>query len=120
MNALTNINRSYRKACLGLYLFLITHSALAQRALSIEPAGVDLEENDPVAFGFTVLAYVVNFVVIVLGVLFLVLWIKDLIKNFAEAREDGKWGKVGTTAVGGLVVLLILAWIATFTLSLIE
>ena len=104
---------------LTLWLYC-SSSSWAQKALSINPDGIDLDSDDPAELGRQILTYAVNFVLIVLGVLFLVIWMKELIKNFSDARDDGKWGKVAVTAVGGLVLLILLSWISTFTTDLLS
>ena len=97
---------------------LYAQNTLAQFG-RLDVDGVDTDNEDPVELGYQILQVIGTFLLVLLGFILLVIIIKELIKQVNEARDDGKWGKVAGTALGGFVVILIVAWLSVFAASII-
>jgi len=79
-----------------------------------EIEGVTADAN-PVAVFQGLFNLIVNLVLIVLAVMVVLVVALQVIREVNEARrEDGKWGRAFTTAVGGAAVILFVIYLANF------
>lgn len=106
-----------RGAGIALGAWLYAQAVWAIKVLEFEIEGVDSE--DPVEMAGQLVVVLVTLVVAVLGVAAIVLVIIQLLKQVAEAREDGKWGNVVRTALFGIGLLVFVAWLIALVTGLL-
>ena len=100
-----------------LFLSILSLSSYAQNPLDLDVAGVTKTSKDPVQVAYQIAEIIATFVLVVIGVVFLVVFIKQLISAVNEAREDGRWEKVGGMIIMGILVLVIIVYLISLALS---
>ena len=119
MRIVNFVEKKWIAACSLLSFFWSSH-ILAARPLVLNTGGVDSNTDDPLTYWGEVLLVIGTAALSVMGFIFLVVFIKQLIKSYGEAKDDGKWWKLGIEGLVGLLILLIIVFLISLGLGVLQ
>lgn len=104
---------------MAFLILCVSDVVMAANPLSLETDGLDGETKDPIKFADQLIAVIGTFVLGVMGFIFLVTFIQELTKGYAEAKEDGKWWKLGTIFIVGILILLVIVYLISLGIGVL-
>ncbi len=107
---------------LQVFIIAILHSAVIQAQLpEIEVDGIDVNDNDIFGTMKAIVYLAAEFAIYIIALIAVVIAVLIIIKEARDAKQndDGRWGRVITAFVGGVIMIVGVMFLLNYALDII-